>query len=107
MLRVPFANVMKRDIHFRRHGHEFGAATPEEYEQMADAFMLGPMNADTRECRRPNNNLRNRMDFVTVYFGVAEIRRPILATFYIPRPDTVTRHGGVARLFADYCARSD
>lgn len=104
---VPFANVMKRDIHFRRHGHEFGAATPTEYEQMADAFMFGPMSADTNECVRPNGRLRNRMDFVTVHFGVAVIARPVVATFYIPAPDTVTRHGGVAQLFADYCARPD
>ena len=47
------------------------------------------------------------MDFVTVHFGVAVIARPVVATFYIPAPDTVARHGGVAQLFADYCARPD
>jgi len=106
-MRVPFKSVMKRNIHFTRHGHEFGVGTPEQYEQMADAFMLGPMNADTSERVRPNGNLRNRMDFVTVHFGVAEVHRPVVCTFYIPRPDTVKRHGGVARLFADYCAMPD
>lgn len=104
---VPFANVMKRDIHFQRHGREFGAATAVEYELMADAFMFGPTNADTRECIRPNARRRNRMDFRRVYFGVAAIAQPVLATFYIPTPDTVRRHGGVIQLFADYCARTD
>jgi hypothetical protein len=96
--------VLKRDIHFVRHGHEFGLATPEEYERMADLFMLGPMNADTHECPRPNGRLRDRMDFVTVHFGVAEVRKPVINTFYIPKPDTIARHGGVAQLFLDYCA---
>jgi hypothetical protein len=104
---VPFSNVMNRDIHFWRHGWEFGVATAEEYERMADAFMMGQMNADTQECIRPNGNLRDRLDFVTVHFGVAEVRRPVLKTFYIPRPDTISRHGGVAGLFAHYCAMPD
>lgn len=102
---VPFPTVMERDIHFRRHGHEFGVGTPVEYEQMADAFMFGPMNADTHECIQASKPRRNRMDFVTVHFGVAVAVPEVLLTFYIPRPDTVTRHGGVAKLFADYCAR--
>ena len=104
---VPFKSVMKRKIHFIRHGHEFGAATPEQYEQMAEAFMMGPMNADTHECLRPNRTLRDRMDFATVYFGLAEVARPVICTFYIPRPDTIARHGGAAQLFADYCAMPD
>jgi len=104
---VPFKTVLKRNIHFTRHGHEFGAATPEQYELMADAFMLGPMNADRHECLRPNGRLRDRMDFVTANFGVAEVRQPVINTFYIPKPDTIARHGGVAQLFADYCAMPD
>lgn len=104
---VPFKSAMKRNIHFIRHGHEFGVMTPEQYEQKADAFMLGPMNADTHECFRPNGDLRDRMDFVTAHFGVIEVRQPVIHTFYIPRPDTIARHGGVAQLFADYCAMPD
>jgi hypothetical protein len=45
------------------------------------------------------------MNFVTIHFGVAVAVPEVLLTFYIPKPDTVTRHGGVAQLFADYCAR--
>jgi len=101
---VPFASVMQRDIHFKRHGHEFAVATPDEYERLGDSFMFGVMNADTHECIRPNGNLRDRMDFVTVHFGVTVIARHELVTFYIPRPDTVARHGGVAKLFAHYCS---
>src|ERR1700678_1405893 len=99
MPHVPFANVMQRDIHFKRHGHEFGLTTAAEYEQLADAFMFGAMDADTHECVRPSGSLRDRMNFVTVHFGVAVIVRPALVTFYIPTPDTIARHGGVAGLF--------
>jgi hypothetical protein len=102
---VPFASVMERDIHFKRHGDEFGLATPDEYEQLADAFMFGVMDSDTHERMRPNGRLRNRMNFLTLHFGVAVVVNPALVTFYIPRPDTVTRHGGVAQLFDDYCSR--
>ena len=98
---------MQRDIHFRRHGHEFGVGTAGDYEKLADAFMFGPMNANTHQCTRPNGELRDRMDFRTVHFGVAVIARPELVTFYVPGPATVARHGGVAKLFADYCARPD
>lgn|SRR5271166_3888711 len=104
---VPFASVMERDIHFRRHGHEFGVGTPDEYEQMADAFMFGAMDADTHECIQASKPRRNRMSFATLHFGVAVVAVPpeTLLTFYLPRPSTVARHGGVANLFADYCAR--
>jgi pyocin large subunit-like protein len=98
---------MERDIHFRRHGHEFGVGTPDEYEQMADAFMFGPINADTHECIGPNGNRRKRMDYITVHFGAAVVRRNVLITFYIPTADTARRHGGAAQLFADYCAQPD
>jgi hypothetical protein len=102
---VPFASVLERDIHFKRHGPEFGIGTADQYEQIADAFMFGAMNADTHECIRPSGIKRNRMDFVTVHFGVAVVRHDVLVTFYIPTPDTVRRHGGLAQLFADYCAK--
>lgn len=102
---MPFATATERDIHFKRHGHEFGAASAIEYEQLADAFMYGPMSVNVHECIRPNGTRRNRMHFVTVHFGVAVVNRNVLITFYIPSPSTVKRHGGVAKLFADYCAR--
>jgi hypothetical protein len=98
---------MQRDIKFQKHGKEFGLTTPDEYERLADAFMFDAMNVDTHECTRPNGHLRERMDYVTVHFGVAKVARPVLVTFYIPKPETVLRHGGVAGLFADYCARPD
>jgi hypothetical protein len=104
---VPFSTVYKRDSHFQRHGHQFGAANAIEYEQMADSFMFGVMNGTTQERLRPNGRMKNRMDFATIHFGSAEVARPIVATFYIPHPDTIARHGGAIQLFADYCARPD
>ena|ERR1017187_5335453 len=104
---VPFATVLKRDIHFIKHGHEFGAATATECEQMADAFMFGAINADTHECITPSRQRRKRMNFTNVHFGAAIIVPSILLTFYIPRPDTVLIHGGVANLHAHYCMRDN
>jgi hypothetical protein len=52
---MPFRDTHERDIHFDLHGHEFGAPTAEDYERMADEFMLGPMPIDARECFRPDS----------------------------------------------------
>lgn len=102
---VPFANPYEKAIHFARHGSDFGAADEDDYERMGDAFMYGPRNADTRECScPPTGRRRKRMDFVTVHFGAAAATGNVLVTFYIPEPDNVRRHGGVAGLFRVYCA---
>lgn len=56
--------------------------------------MFDAMNADTKECIRPNKRKRCRFDFKTTDFGVALVGTTIVLTFYPPRPDTITRHGG-------------
>jgi pyocin large subunit-like protein len=53
---VPF-DPHDRDYlmqHFLEHGHEFGAATADEYEQMADTFMNGPCLPPMLQCSRAN-----------------------------------------------------
>lgn len=79
---VPFQNQAERAIHFAKHGHEFGARDELEYERLADQFLFGEMNADTRECIRPNGNDRLRLDCVLVHFGVACIVPALIRTFY-------------------------
>jgi len=108
-LTVPFANPMELGIHFQKHGHKFGAQSAADYERIADAFMFGPMNADTRECTRPGNIDRLRHDFVTTYFGcVCTGANPhFLRTFYPVDPRTLARHGGSARFFGFECARTN
>jgi hypothetical protein len=85
---VPFANVNSRDKHFQRHGQAVGAIDAAEYERMADAFMFGAMNADTRECRRANLDYV-RLDFVSEHFGVCALPR-LVRTFYPAGPFRVS-----------------
>jgi hypothetical protein len=102
---MPFANTFELEIHFKKHGHKFGAATKEEYERLADAFLFGPMSADTRECIRLNNTDRLRFDFVKVHFGVASIVPVFVRTFYPVERRLVVRHGGPRGYFSYECAR--
>jgi hypothetical protein len=36
--------------HFFKHGHEFNCATTLRYEEMAEAFLGGPLGPDAAEC---------------------------------------------------------
>lgn len=102
---MPFANAWERDTHFAKHGHKFGAADPLEYEQMADAFMYGPMPANTRECTRPQGIDRIRFGFLTHHEGVSCISPEFLRTFYVVETKVVKRHGGEAAYFGWDCGR--
>ena len=102
---MPFASLLERDIHFARHGHEFGAADPAEYEQLAETFMYGAMAATTHECTRPRGIDRIRFDFASYHEAVARIAPAFLKTFFIVRNKTVARHGGPVGYFAWDCGR--
>lgn len=73
--------------HFNRHGADFGAATPEEYEAMADEFMYGERLAETRECTRPRPVPRMicRYSTETEEYGVKR-EGEYLVTYFIPVP---------------------
>ena len=62
-------------MHFERHGQQVGAVDAADYERMADEFMSGAMNHNTRECRRPNQGDRLRFDTFNRRF-VAEAPGP-------------------------------
>lgn len=102
---MPFANVWERDIHYARHGHEFGAADPVEYERLADAFMYGAMSTTTHECTRPQGIDRIRFDFANYHEAVARISPAFVKTYFIVRNKTVVRHGGSSGYFAWDCGR--
>ena len=67
-----------------RHGEEVGAATADEYERRADAFMTGPLQKGALECVRPNGD-RLRFDPTTQEFGVL-VKAGHIATFMIAKP---------------------
>jgi hypothetical protein len=79
---MPFANVLERDIHFKKYGHEFGATDELQYEEMADNFMVAPLTLTMRECTRPNGTDRVRLNIANKHFGVGVVASPIVRTFY-------------------------
>ncbi len=102
---MPFANARQRNIHFQKHGAEFGAATEADYEAMADLFMSGPMNANTKDCTRVACDDYVRMDLVKTDFGVTCISTAFLRTFYKPPAMKIWNRGGTKRFLAHECAR--
>jgi hypothetical protein len=105
---MPFCNTWERDTHFVKHGHKFGAADAEEYERMADTFVLGATAGDARDCIRPNDGDRVRFGFVTHLEGIVR-RRPepeCVRSFYPVRETIIARHGGEAGYFSYECARA-
>lgn len=96
---------MKRDIHFQKHGQQFGAADAAAYEAMADAFMFGARDINTRECRRPNLGARLRFSIWTRYFGAASVNPDFVKTFHIVNRAKVNNHGGENQYFGWECGR--
>ncbi len=81
---VPFKHRYSLERHFVRHGHEFHAASADEYERLAEAFMMEQLRAGALECRRTNGDLV-RFDPRTNEFGVLSAAGHI-ATFMIVQP---------------------
>lgn len=79
-----FADQLKLNDHFGRHGTDFGANSATEYEQMADAFLTGPKGPNTLEIVRPNGDIV-RFDPTTDAFGVVSANGTI-RTYYVPDP---------------------
>jgi hypothetical protein len=102
---VPFATVYERDIHFHKHGAGVGAATEADYEAMADLFMFGPMNVNTRDCTRPNGVDYLRMELIRTDFGVTCLTTSFVRTFYRPAPLKIWNRGGTIRFLAFECAK--
>ncbi len=102
---MPFNNQLERDLHFAKHGQEFGAVDASDYERMADSFMFDSMVADAHECIRPSGLDRIRFGFSTYIEGVACTQPIYLRTFYIVRTMTVRHHGGSQGYFTYECGR--
>ena len=102
---MPFLNPTELSIHFVKHGHKFGATDEREYEQLAEQFMFGPMNADTRQCIRPNGVDRLRLEEAVRHFGVACIQPEFIRTFYPIAQHKIDSRGGTAGYLAYQCGR--
>lgn len=71
--------------HFYHHGAEFDAATPEEYQSLADAFLGGLPPLGVQECARRRNGDLLRFDPNTQAFGVLS-KTGFIRTYFKPVP---------------------
>lgn len=98
---VPFRDAKQRALHFRRHGHEFGATDELQYEGMSDAFMTAPMNPILLECVRITEPIdRLRLNVNTRCFGVAESLTTVVKTMHIRDAFGIAHRGGPAGFMA-------
>jgi hypothetical protein len=102
---MPFQDTLERDIHFAKHGIEFGAVNAIEYERMADTFMFSPMAIEVHECIRPTGQDRIRFGFITFRLGVACVTPQFIRTFHIVGLREVRRRRGSTGYFAWQCGR--
>ena len=106
---MPFANQLERDLHFAKHGHKFGASDADEYERMADHFMYGPLDSDTRKCKRPVGPLGPgdlfRFGFVSHYEAAACVQPAFVRTFHPVEIRHILRCGGEEGYFSYQCSR--
>jgi len=102
---MPFPDALERDIHFAKHGHEFGAVDAMHYERMADTFMFGPMAIEVNECIRPLGGDRLRFGFITYRFGAVCAAPEFIRTFHIVGLRAILSHRDPAGYFAWQCGR--
>jgi len=68
---------------FLKHGTDVKALTMVEYEQMADAFLGGPLRSTMRQCVRSRGGDTLRFDVSTEEFGILSAAGQI-KTYYVP-----------------------
>jgi hypothetical protein len=79
-----FVNTRQRGRKFNKHGADFGASNPEEYERLADKFLGGALPDDVYECARPEGD-RLRFDPASEAYGVID-GLGIIRTYFKPVP---------------------
>ncbi len=77
---MEFANRRQRDRHYAKHGADCGAATADEYEELADAFFAMVKTATIHECARSQGDLI-RFDQRTDFYGVIT-NAMVIRTFF-------------------------
>jgi pyocin large subunit-like protein len=98
-----FASDDDLEEHFLDHGADFGAATKEEYEEMADAFLGEPLSSTARQCTRQGSGDILRYDLATEEFGILT-RNGIIRTYFVPDPRQ-HRHANNLAYFKWECQR--
>lgn len=91
--RGTFIDHAKLQDHFQRHGADFGATTPADYEQQADTFLNGPKSSGVLEKMRSNGDVV-RYNPSTEEFGIVRQDGTIRSYF---KPDPAV-HGFPADL---------
>lgn len=99
---MPFASPPQLSLHFAKHGHKFGAATEQDYEKMADAFMSQALHSQLHECIGTNGD-RIRLEEITLYYGVA-YNVSTIRTFHTKDANQIAHAGGPAGYIAQKCA---
>jgi len=79
-----FESVQQLNRHFQEHGNDFGASNPNEYEQLADAFLGKGTTATVHECTR-RCGMKLRYDPVDESFGIIG-SDDVIKTFFKPVP---------------------
>lgn len=79
-----FQNSVALTDHFVKHRDDFGVTTEAQYEQLADVFCGGPMDANTTQHIRSSDGAILRYNSVTNEFGVVGTDGCI-RTYFKPR----------------------
>jgi hypothetical protein len=79
-----FVNGRQRNRKFTKHGAEFGASNPQEYEELADKFLCGVVPDGTHEHNRSGGD-KLRYDPKSEAFGVLDAVG-VIRTFFKPIP---------------------
>ncbi len=80
-----FASQQARNSHFVDHGSDFGAQSPEEYEQQASTFLDGQKSPITLEKVRPASGDTVRFNPSTDEFGILT-KNSTIRTYFRPEP---------------------
>jgi pyocin large subunit-like protein len=84
LLTNGFESIEQRKLHFRKHGDDFRASNPDDYEQMADIFLAGDKREGVYECARACGAII-RYDPSSEAFGVLDANA-FIRTYFKPIP---------------------
>lgn len=99
-----FINELDLEIHFDKHGAEFGAADKEQYLALADEFLGAPPNKNTRDCTRARDGAMVRVNIITEAIGILR-RNDTIATFYSKRNRNRRRYPSILDYWREVCLK--
>ena len=79
-----FKSALDLADHFLKHGSDFGAATADDYETLADQFLGGPLGSGVHECTRVRDQDSLRLSLLDEMFG-ALTANGMIRTLFKPR----------------------